>query len=127
MTNHNGETDMSDDFVKMIQDAKAASVEYLASIGVEDDLSNAVMTPTLGGHVIENERDCPTYVSGITPGWWFTRGRLNSGPSIVQVKNTEALEYVVLRVGDENLTETVSEAVAVGVRFVAQVEFPEWI
>lgn len=75
--------DTDHDFVAQMQGMKAASASYLEANGIEPDMSNAVTTPVPGGgYTIENERNCPHHVSHITPGWWFTRGRLNSGPGI---------------------------------------------
>ena len=79
-----------------------------------------------GAVVIENENDCPVYVAGITPGLWFTRGRENSGPSVVRVRADREGNLMVERIGTE-VAETIADNVKLGIRFVGRVEIPEWV
>jgi len=113
-----------DDFLRLLVSAKREYEEHLKSLGLKDDISNAVCVGTLGGMVFENENDCPLYIRGITDGWWFVKGR-NGIVFIVNV-NSSAGESDVLHAGNE-VTNTVEQAVAGGLRFLGKVEFPEWL
>lgn len=62
---------MSEETLRMISDAKRVSTDHLHSLGIKDDLSNAVALGTIGSLTIENERVCPDYLEQFSEGWWF--------------------------------------------------------
>lgn len=111
------------DFVSFIQDAKRASEKHLKSLGLKEDMSNAVCVGTLGGMVFENENDCPIYIGNVKVGWWFVRTRAGSGTSIVYVNYAGSDDLEVTRAGTE-ITKSVRDSIAAGMRFLGRVDFP---
>ncbi|MEH2536472.1 MULTISPECIES: hypothetical protein [unclassified Bradyrhizobium] len=121
---------MTDDFIDQVANAKRQSQEFLCSIGIKDNLSNAVTTGHIGSFIIENMAEnmaeCPAYLAGITEGLWWTRYRgAADGPQVVYVREWGDSRWVEWHGTAE--ADDLSDAVAKGLQFFCKVEPPAGI
>ena len=113
---------MSDDFMNTLLDAKRASEEKLISIGLKEDMSNAVCVGTLGGVVFECQDDCPLYIRTVTDGYWIVKNVAGEF-GVVRVFDVPPADKIVGWPGDDDCNSVASE-VAHGLRFISKIEFP---
>jgi hypothetical protein len=116
------EDELSDeDFVAYLMSAKRAIEEHLKSLGLKEDMSNAVCVGALGGTVFENENDCPLYLSRITEGYWVVKDD-EGAADIVRVESGNPRQLRSLAGVEEG--DSVAKEVAQGIRFISKIEIP---